>query len=220
MRKEREQAIRLRKQGLSYNVISKRFGVPKSTMSTWFKNLVLSSEVKAQNIRRASSVWARNITLYNKRRSQLARQRWVSISSAAQGEIGRLTPRELLLVGAALYWAEGYKKTNWNLAFCNSDPAMVAVMMKFFRFICKIPTDKMRAQMQLYPNISDTAAIKFWARVTGIPKKQFHSSIRLISKSSKLRRGSTLPHGTIRIRINDVTLINKIKGWIAGIAES
>ena len=41
-------------------------------------------------------------------------------------KIGQLTKRELLLVGASLYWAEGNKKQRVAV-FANSDPDMIKI---------------------------------------------------------------------------------------------
>ena len=210
----------MRIKGFSYNDISVRFHVPKSTLSGWFRGLRMSEDVKRDNINRAKTVWAKNITQYNKKRSVLSRKRWEEIQQSSIQEIGRLSLRELKLIGAALYWAEGYKKTNWNLVFCNSDPAMITLIMRFFTKICEIPRKKIKAQVQIHHNISATAAMNYWSRISGIPKQQFTKPIHQISRSSKLVRKNTLPYGTFRIRINDVTLVNKIKGWIKGLHKT
>lgn len=218
MRKDKERAIKLRIQGISYNEISRELSIPKSTLSGWFKKLHSSEQVKQQNISGAKIIWAKNITAYNKQRSLDSRKRWELIRQKHIKEIGRLSARELLLVGVALYWAEGYKKSNWNLVFCNSDPAMVVLIMKFFGGICNIPKEKIKGQVQIHRNISPEQAIDYWSRISGITKTQFRKPIYQVAKSSKSIRGNTLPYGTFRILINDVVLVNKIKGWISGLS--
>lgn len=42
-------------------------------------------------------------------------------------EIGRLSKRDLLILGCALYWAEGNKKERWSVRFCNSDPEIISL---------------------------------------------------------------------------------------------
>lgn len=218
MRKDKEKAIKLRMQGISYNKISRELNIPKSTLSGWFKKIHSSEQVRQKNISGAKIIWAKNITAYNKQRSLDSRKRWELIRQKHTKEIGRLSSRELLLVGAALYWAEGYKKSNWNLVFCNSDPAMVVLIMKFFSGICNIPKEKIKGHVQIHRNISPEQAIDYWSRVSGIAKTQFRKPIYQVAKSSKSIRGNTLPYGTFRILINDVVLVNKIKGWISGLS--
>jgi len=208
----------MRKNGCSYNQISRNLNIPKSTLSGWFHNMKNFEKIKQRNISQTKKIWAKNIIAFNKSRSKLCRARWQKIQEESAKEIGRLSLRELLLIGAALYWAEGYKKANWSLVFCNSDPEMVKLMTKFFIKLCKIPKDKIKAQVQIHPNISAAEATKHWSSLTHIPIKQFMKPIRQISKSSKFKRGNLLPYGTFRLRINDVKLVNKIKGWIHGLA--
>lgn len=218
MRPDKEEAIKLRIKGISYNEISRQLGIPKSTLSGWFKKLRSSKQVRLENISRAKRIWAKNIIVYNKQRSVDSRKRWEQIQQKHIKEIGQLSSRELLLVGAALYWAEGYKKSNWNLVFCNSDPLMIVLIMKFFLKICEVPMDKIKGQIQIHRNISPEQSLNYWARISGIPKTQFTKPIYQLTKSSKSIRGNTLPYGTFRILINDVVLVNKIKGWISGLS--
>ncbi len=220
MRIEKDKAIALRKSGRSYNHISQTLRVPKSTLSGWFRNLKISERVRDKNITKARQIWAQNITVYNKRRSLERRAEWLKTQAIAASEVGRLSKRELLLVGTALYWAEGYKKSNWNLVFCNSDPTMVKIALRFFIEICKVPRRKIKVKVQIHPNISQELAEQYWSKIIRLSKKQFLKPIHQVSKSSKNVRNNNLPYGTFRIMINDVRIVNRIKGWINGLAKS
>lgn len=217
---DKTKAIKMRRKGLSYNIISNKLNISKSTLSYWFSKDLSSQKVRQENITEAKKQWAQNIRTYNVKRAEKARQLWKERMVISSRDIDSISERELWLIGIALYWAEGYKKTNWSIIFSNSDPEMNKLMMKFFRNTCCIPLEKMRAQVHIYPNLSAKKTIEYWAEVTGIPKSQFTKPIIQISKRSKLKRGNTLPYGTLRIRINDVLLVNKIKGWIDGLAHS
>lgn len=219
MRKNKESAIKLRKAGLSYNIISRRLKIPKSTLSYWFSSLQKFEKIKLKNIDRAKEKWAINITRYNKKRSLLARQNWAVIQKKSSNEINRLNLRELKLVGASLYWAEGYKRGNWNIVFCNSDPAMIILIIRFFKAVCGVPVNKIRAQIQIHRHISAASATRYWSKTIKLPARYFLNPIRQISRASSLKRKNNLPYGTLRIKINDVKLLNRIKGWIVGLAK-
>ncbi|MFH1366846.1 MAG: hypothetical protein ABIH38_02525 [Patescibacteria group bacterium] len=219
MRKNKELAIKFRKAGLSYNEISKKLKIPKSTLSYWFGSLTKYERIKLKNIDQAKEKWAANITRYNKKRSLLARQNWAIIQKKSTKEIHRLNLRELKLVGASLYWAEGYKRGNWNIVFCNSDPAMIILIMRFFKDVCGVPINKIRTQIQIHRRISAVSATRYWSKITKLPARNFLKPIRQISRASSLKRKNNLPYGTLRIKINDVKLLNKIKGWIVGLAK-
>lgn len=220
MRKDKIIAIKLRKQGLSYNKISVRLKIPKSTLSGWFNNIRDSQKIKIRNIEESKKRAAENITAYNKYRSRLARARWALMQKDAKRDIGRLSFRELKLIGAALYWAEGYKRGNWNIVFCNSDFLMIKIMMKFFKEVCHVPLNKIKIQIQIHYNVSDTEARKYWMKKLRLSDKYFLNTMYQVSKSSQSRYPNRLPFGTARIKINDVVLVNKIKGWITGLAHA
>lgn len=210
----------LRKLGWSYNRLSRKFKIPKGTLSYWFRNLKESEVVKNKNINNAKLKWAKNITRYNEERSRLARIRWSKQQELSSTELKTVNDYELKIIGAALYWAEGYKRGNWSVVFCNSDPEMVKVIMKFFIKICEVPRSKIKAQIQIHRNISEPEAIAYWSKISGIPRDRFSKSTFPSDKSSKGRRRNNLPYGTLRIKINDVVLVNKIKGWIRGIIKN
>lgn len=221
MNPNKAKAIRLRIAGNSYNEIRKKIDVAKSTLSSWLKDLPISSTIRKNNILAAKTVWARNITLYNKSRALQARLRAHHIESEAARDISPFSKRELKLVGIALYWAEGYKKAKWSALFCNSDPRMVLLMMRFFREICRVPDEKFRPQVQIHPNVSREEAEKYWSKIIRLPMHTFRKPLMQVSKSSKYRRPPhTLPYGTFRIGIADVQVLYKIRGWIKGISEN
>jgi hypothetical protein len=220
VRKERDTAVRLRKEGRSYNEINKLLGVPKSTLSGWFRGIEISREAKEKLWNESRRRWVQNITIYNKERSKVALEKSHLEQQLASKKISHLTERELMLVGTALYWAEGARKKRWTAKFTNSDPLMIAIIMQFFRKICGVEENEFRVQLQIHPNISEEKAKLYWSEVTGIPVEQFIKTQIAISKSSKLKRPSnTLPYGTIHISVSNVNLVNRIKGWILGLSK-
>lgn len=221
MRKDKPKAIQLRKQGKTYNEISKLLSIPKSTLSGWFRGEAFSERVKQENYSRTQKIWARNITRFNKKQAETARQRAKKLQEDATKDIKALSKRELLLVGTALYWAEGYKKRlRWTLQFPNSDPAMIKLIMRFFKEVCNVPKEKIKASVQIHPNVTPKKAINYWSRVSGIPKTHFLKTYSRLTPSSKQKRPpNTLPYGTLRITIYNAQVANKVKGWIRGITR-
>lgn len=220
MKQDKIRAIKLRKQGKSYNDINRLIGVPKSTLSYWLKDVKLSKKVENSIIKKARRKWAKNITEYNIKRAKIARKNRLKMQDSASKEISKLSKKDLKLIGTALYWAEGYKKTNWQVLFCNSDPEMVKIMIRFFREICKIDKNKFRPNVQIHLNISENTAKKYWSKIVNLPVNSFKTTLYQ-SKASKGRRPkNSLPYGTFRLGINDVKLVNKIKGWITGLYKN
>lgn len=221
MRTDKSTARRLRSSGKTYNEIHRRLGIPKSTLSLWFKDLRLSKLDRQRLLTQNQQRWAESIVRYNKWRAKQARGRSEEAQARAAKEIGGLSSRDLKLVGAALYWAEGGKLDRWRLRFCNSDPDMIELVMRFFRKTCRVPEEKLGARVHLHPHVSDQRAKLFWSRISRIPLDQFRRSQRVLSRSSRGKRPARrLPYGTLHITISDVKLRNQVMGWISGLQQS
>src|SRR3989339_117846 len=215
----KQEAKRLRIKGLSYNVISRKLLVPKGTLSYWFKKDQRFKKITEKNVKAANFNAAINITKYNKKRSIIAREKWLEIEKQAQKEISKISKDDLFLIGVSLYWAEGYKRGNWNVVFTNSDSDMNVIMLRFFRVCCFVPKEKIRLHLQVHQKDQVEKSINFWANKLKMPRKFFLKTTiqkNVIKKNTKRR----LPYGTLRIKINDVILVNKIRGWIKGLILS
>jgi len=220
MRNDKHSAISLRKQGKSYNEISKILGTPKSTLSLWLKNVSMSPKVRKKFWDAVKERQSKSITEFNKKQGEYARKKAQKIQQDAAEMVNALSKKDLLLVGSALYWAEGFKKTRWILAFTNSDPLMIKLIMKFFREVCEVTEEKIRGNVQIHPNVTPKQAISYWSKITKIPQCQFLKCYTRLSPSSKQKRPyNTLPYGTLRISIYDSKITNTVKGWIQGISE-
>ena len=53
----KEAAISLRKTGMSMTVIERRLGIPRSTLSGWFKDVVLSEEQRVSLMKNKQDGW-------------------------------------------------------------------------------------------------------------------------------------------------------------------
>ncbi len=220
MRRDKDIAIKLRKQGKSYNEIHKLLNIPKSTLSGWFSGLRFSKYIKIKLINEAKNIWARNITNYNKRRAAAILEKARKIEDVESKKIKNISNRELWLLGTALYWAEGSQRERWQVRFTNSDPNMIRFIMHYFRNICNVKEEKFRLTLQIHPNVSEERARRYWCNIAKIPSSQFYKTIVSVSKASKNKRElKRLPYGTLKISISDVNIINKIKGWLKGLTQ-
>lgn len=220
MNNKKQEATTMRKEGFSYSEISLQLGIAKSTLSSWLAHELFSDEIRKNNSTDAKKKWAESIIQHNKERSKNVKEKWNVFQNESASTIGKLSDRELLLVGSALYWAEGYNRGRWSLIFCNSNPLMVKIFLKFLEKICNVAIEKIRVQVQIHDNIVEEAAINYWMEVTNLSRNTFMKTMLQVSKSSKGKVGNRLLYGTFRIRINDVALVNQVKGWICGLAYS
>ncbi len=224
----RQKAVRLRDKGYSYSEISAALGIPKSTLSGWLKNILLSGAAQ-ERLQKRYKISRDILVERNKRQTVIARERAQETHGAAMLNIGTLTKRERMLVGAALYWGEGYKRlvvkdgferTGHGISFTNADPDMVRFFVGFCRDILDIPTEKFSLCVRLYDRKDDIEAKKYWAEMTGLPMKNFRLSTYLVSISSKRKRPfNRLPFGTLQIVISDTKKFHQLMGWIAGLKK-
>lgn len=214
---EKNRAIELRKEGKTYTEIQNCLPVSKSFLSYWLRNIKLTNEQLSRIRYKNEKIKLKFIKFNELKRKRAERYKRVISCSAAE-EINDLSERELKLVGIALYWAEGYKRSRWaSVSFTNSDPEMIKLMIRWFRVICETPDNKFRIRIQCHGIKKADEAEKYWSRITAIPLTQFTKPYIRISPSSKKKVGDLSPYGVCDIRISDVSLLTKIKGWIQGL---
>lgn len=228
MRRDKIEALKLRRSGKSYNEIHRLLGVPKSTLSNWCAGVVLSDSAQSRIVARVQAGVLAGLVKRNKQQTHLAKQRAQTFHTIGRSEISRITLNELRLIGLALYWAEGYKRpvivrgrerTQHPVSFSNSDPKLVAFFLRFLREISKVPDKKIKAEIRMYQHMNSATTIAYWKKITRLPIDNFTKLYYGVSKSSQGKRPfNRLPHGTIQIRVNDTQLFHKIMGGIEGLA--
>jgi hypothetical protein len=207
--------VSLRRSGRSYSEIRKIYPIPKSTLSDWLKNIKIDPSIRTELEKRAYEK-LREEARKKRERALKLRQ---AIENQSKKEIKEITDEELRLIGTALFWAEGSKRTQHQLRFANSDPELIKVFLKFCRKVCKMPEEKIKARIHLYPGMDAQKAIRFWSEVTGISPENFYKPQIQVSRASKRKRGRKLPFGTLHLVCGNTETFCKVKGWIQGIYE-
>lgn len=229
MRNDREAALKLRISGKSYGEITQALGVPKSTLSGWLSNLVISDEARNRIDSRARKKSITGLIKRNENQTRLAQIRAKAIRKEAAEEINSLSRQDLLILGASLYWAEGYKKliirngkerTHHRVSLTNSDPNLVKMFLRFLREHCKVPEEKIRASIRVFQHHNPETLQLFWQKETKIAPQNFQKSYYGISRSSMNKRPfDQLPYGVIQVQVNDTKLFHRIMGYIEGIKK-
>jgi transcriptional regulator with XRE-family HTH domain len=171
--KEREQARRLRATGLPMTEIATLLGVSKSSVSLWTRDVAFEPRPRDTRGRRRAP-------------NALQRRKQAEIDgllAEGRGRVGRLTEREFLLAGVALYAGEG-SKTDGEVRFSNSDPRMVAFFCTWFRRFFEVDESRLRIRLYLHEGLELMAATSFWSELTQIPPSQFGKPYRAVTDSS------------------------------------
>lgn len=214
---EKDKAIELRRQGSTFSEILKQIPVSKGSLSYWLRNINLTDEQMVRIRYKNDRIKKQFIEFNELRRKQAEDNKRVVISNAIK-EIDSFSEKELKLIGIALYWGEGYKSDRWkSVSFTNTDPEMIRLMMRWFRVICKVPEQKFRIRIQCHGVKRVKNAEEFWSKIANVPSSQFTKPYIRISPTSKNKMGNLCPYGICDIRISDVLLLTKIKGWIQGL---
>lgn len=229
MRSDKLHAYKLRASGRSYTEIVRLLGVPKSTLSNWFSGVVLSDEAKTRINERGQKKSVDALIKRNILQTHEAQKRAYQTRNNAKQNIGKISGRDLFLIGVALYWAEGYKKpmvrngriiTSHYVGFTNSDPLLIALFLRFIREICEVPEEKIKANLRIFEHQNETYLLDFWQKTSRISISKFGKVYKGVSISSQGKKPyNILPYGTFQVRISDTPLYHKIMGWIDGLAD-
>lgn len=229
MRSDKFKAYKLRMAGRSYNEISRLLKVPKSTLSGWFTDLELPKEATKRLRDRVHTASLRGLIARNKNQTILAEARSRKMHDEGNKLIKNINKRDLLIIGVALYWAEGYKRpvvingrtrTSHRVSLTNSDPNLICIFLQFLREACKVPNEKITIWIRYFEHQDLVYLLDFWQKRCNIPYSNFRNTLQTVSISSQRKKSyNSLPFGVAQISVNDTKLYHKIMGMISGIAK-
>ncbi|WP_446218230.1 hypothetical protein [Micromonospora sp. IBHARD004] len=151
------------------NDTAARVEVSKSTAYQWVKHLPLDLDSERVRKRRVDAALLRRIRNDERREQRLLRESEARQRAAAWAGSGDL--REILLIGAALYWCEGTKSKpenqRYDLIFTNSDIRLVELFIRFIEANGRSRTD-LRYRVGIHENADAEAAGRWWADKLGI----------------------------------------------------
>ncbi|MEV0602975.1 helix-turn-helix transcriptional regulator [Streptomyces sp. NPDC050315] len=213
----RLKARALREQGMTYDEIRAELGVSKSSISAWVRDLPKPAPrwKKVPQMQRLERAQAAFRASRDEERERL--------TSEASRQVGDIDDRELLLIGAALYWAEGSKDKTYarreSLTFINSDPHMIEVYVRWLELL-GVERHRMRCSLHIHDSADLTEATRFWSEITGVPAEDFlKPSLRHDNPgTNRLNRGPSY-RGCLRIYVtNSARLYRQVEGWWQGIS--
>ena len=229
MRSDKFKAYKLRMGGRSYNEISRLLKVPKSTLSGWFAGLELPKEATKRLRDRVHTASLRGLIARNKNQTTLAETRSREMHNKGKRLIKKINKRDLLIIGTALYWAEGYKRpvvirgktrTSHRVSLTNSDPELIFIFLQFLKKICNVPDDKITIWIRYFEHQDPVYLLNFWQKKCNIPYSNFRKTLQTISISSQRKKSyNSLPFGVAQISVNSTNLYHKIMGMISGVAK-
>ncbi len=173
---EKERALKLRKQGLSYKDILQEIPVSKSSLSLWLSDLPLTpDEQQYLRVRRDGNISRGRIraatVLHGKR---LERDKNLLVEAKKEFALCKADP--LFLVGIALYWAEGTKRGNC-FHFINSDTSMIVVMLNWVERFCRVDKRDISLRLYIHRPYAHEHCEEYWSKHTGVALSNFKRTV-------------------------------------------
>lgn len=217
----KNKAIALRKEGNTYSEIMKVIPVAKSTLSEWLKQVGMVKEVKQVFTEKRRLASLRGGLAKRNQRIEKSNK----IFDLAEKEIGKLSKRELWLLGIALYWAEGSKEKEGHpgsgISFSNSDYQMVNLFLKWLLEIVNVPKEEIGFEIYIHDSYRNEVGRfqRYWSQKTGLPLKHFGTVYyKRIKINTKRKNIGDLYNGQLRVKVCRSSSLNRqVTGWVRGI---
>lgn len=120
------------------------------------------------------------------------------------------------MIGCMLYWGEG-SKSRHLAQISNSDVHLLRLFVRFLRAYFAVPDERIRVACHLF---ADHAARQreieqYWLDALDLSSASLtKSQVNAYSRSSGRKRWNLLPHGTCRVTVCSVDIVQHIYGAI------
>jgi hypothetical protein len=192
----KDKAIALRRKGWSLRHVEEVLKIPKSTLSGWFKNIVLTEAQKSRLAKRDSARVKAHLVQARKkaaawhhaqkkiRMMEALRQAQSTLDGLEMGNKGILD-----LALAILYLGEGLK-SGIGTGMGNSNPLILRFFITALQRIYSVKTEKIKCELHLRYDQDPQMMRRYWSRQLKIPLKNFTS----VSVDQRTQGSTTYPH--------------------------
>ncbi len=170
----KNEAIRLRKSGKAIRFVETKLGIPRSTLSGWFKDIELSQTKKniLKNKWKKALVYARAkaILWHNQGKAE----RLNDAEKYADEVLGKIDLNDksvLELALAMLYLGEGFKTKNTGMG--NSDKKILKLFLSCIEKLYAISRNTLSCHLHLRADQNPDKMKRFWSKELNIPFKNF-----------------------------------------------
>jgi hypothetical protein len=217
---ERQDARRLRAEGMPYKKIAEVLGVSVGSAYLWTSDIELTPEQQDHNLRGPHGP----LNPHRVRRAAVAWSRRCREKRAAYQEEGRRRARQrdfLHQAGCMLYWAEGAKARN-TVKFVNSDPQMVWFFRRFLTEALGVEVDKIAMALNVYTTNGLTIAEieRYWLELLELPDSAARKhTLNHLPTSSSGKAKNKLPFGVCALGVYSTRVVQHIYGAIQEYAD-
>lgn len=206
----KEQAIQLRRTGFSIRQIEQKLGIPRSTLSGWFKNVKVPDKYKKilyENWKNALKHARGKAALWHKAQKEKRMEKARNGAEQVLDLIDADNIAILELTLALLYLGEGTKK-NDETAIGNSDPLILKFFITILKKVYNVKDEQIRWQLNLRADQNPEEMKIFWAKELKLPIE----NCRHVSLDSRTRGKKTYDHykGVCQVRCGKVEIERKL----------
>jgi len=215
MRKDKEIALQMRKNGKSYNEIHSALKIPKATLSNWFSEIGWSKDIAKKLATKVQVQHTVRLVKLDKIRGQHLTHSYEEARREAKEDLEILKYNPLFIAGLMLYWGEGDKATKAQVRLANTDPGLIKLFVVFLRKVCNIPEEKVGVHILTYPDIDDKTNRQYWSEISGIAPKKFLKSVHIQGRHKTRRLG----HGVCSVYVSSTYFKVKMLEWLKLLPE-
>lgn len=190
--------------------IERRFGIPRSTLSGWFKGITLTQKQKAklENNKKAALVKAREKSaLWHNAQKNARIETAKNQALKTLHGVSVLDKNVLELALAVLYLGEGSKKDR-ETSLGSSDPLILKFFLSTINKIYDFKKDEVRCELYLRADQDPLQIKQFWSNELGVPLSAF----RQVSVDKRTEGSKTYDHykGVCHIRCGNVAIQRRL----------
>lgn len=215
MRKDKEIAFNLRRNGKSYTEIRDVLKVPLSTLSDWFSKIGWSKDMARKLAAQAQVRHTVRLVELDRIRGQHLARAYEEARIEAKKDLEVLRYNPLFIAGIMLYWGEGDKATKAQVRLANTDPELIGLFAFFLRNICNIQVEKIGIHILTYPDIDDVSNRTYWSEISGVAQNKFLKSVHIKGRHKTRRLG----HGVCSIYVSSTYFKVKMLEWLKLLPE-
>ncbi len=206
----KNKAVKLRKRGFSIGKIERRLNIPRSTLSSWFKNVKLNQKQKEKLLKdwKNGLIKARKkAVLWHNAQKEKRLKEAKDAALATLNDIDADNKNNLELALAFLYLGEG-TKNNAETAMGSSNPLILKFFLAVIKKIYNVDVKKIGCELGLRADQDPEAIKRFWAKQLKLPIGNF----RQINIDWRTKGSKTYPtyKGVCQLRCANVAIQRKL----------
>ncbi len=208
----------LRSKGESIKEIARKLSVSPGSVSVWCRDIELTPQQIQVLEKRAKDPYYGERGVYLAKLKMQTNKKITDLKNLGIKTVGKLTSRELFLVGVGLYWAEGFKKDK-QVGFANTDPKMINFYTTWLNGL-GYKTSDLSARVTLNITHKDRAADveSYWSKQTKIPIENFGKPFFQNTVWKKTYQNPEAYYGVLRVKVKkSLDFLRMINGYVEGL---